>query len=200
MNNFKYIQKKTSSNTFHWFYFTLLLIGTLSITSCDKQIAELQREITRNDLNIERVYEVEILYSDSAIVRMRIQAPLLLNYIEVGKERKEFPEGLKVDFFNERGQVTSTLTAEYAIQNGRDNKITIRKNVKVESVNKEQLETEELIWDETQKKLYTDKWVKVSTTDETIYGYGFTSNQEFTEWVINKVTGRFIVENIRDEF
>jgi LPS export ABC transporter protein LptC len=171
-------------------------IGIVLFTSCEEKIAEMQRNISQQDLGMERIETVEMLYSDSAIVRLRIQAPTLLNYIKVGEEKKVFPDGLKVDFYNENAITTSTLTAKYATQYNRQNKIVIQKKVIVESLNQEKLETEELIWDEQKKQLYTDKWVKVSTKDETIYGYGFTSNQEFTEWEINKVTGRFIVDNL----
>lgn len=182
----------------HFFIIPLFL---LLIIGCDSEMATVPREITTSDLYIERATDVEILYSDSAIVRLSIQAPTLLNHIMSGKEKKEFPDGIKVDFFNEYGQTTSTLTAKSAIQNDRANKIFIREDVLVKSSNNETLETDELIWDERAKKLYTDKWVKVSTADEVIYGYGFSSNQEFTYWKISKVRGRFTVEgNLKEEF
>ena len=115
--------------------------------------------------------------------------------------RHKIVDGIKVDFFNESGQTTSTLTAKSAIQNERDDKIFIREDVVVKSKSNETLETDELIWDERAKKLYTDKWVKVSTPDEVIYGYGFTSNQEFSYWEIRKVRGRFNVgSDLREEF
>ncbi len=183
----------------HQFLVFLLFLG-LMFSSCESKIAEMQRELSKQDLQKERIEEVEMFYSDSAIVRMRIQAPLMFNHIQAGKEKKEFPEGLKVDFFNERATVTSTLTAKYAIQHQRENRIVIQKNVVVKSVNGEMLETEELIWDELHKELYTDKAVKISTKDELIYGYGFRSNQEFTEWKINKVNGRFNVDNLDEDF
>lgn len=188
-NQLSFISVKMSRTVF-------LFIGILLLTSCEEKIAEMQRNISTQNLGVERIETVEMLYSDSAIVRLRIQAPTLLNYIKIGNEKKVFSDGLKVDFYNENAITTSTLTAKYATQYNRENKIVIQKKVVVKSMNNEKLETEELIWDEKKKQLYTDKWVKVSTDEETIYGYGFTSNQEFTEWEIKKVTGRFIVDNL----
>ena len=180
---------------------SVIPIFLLFLVSCDSEMATVPREVTKSDLYIERATDVEILYSDSAVVRLSIQAPTLLNHIKSGQEKKEFPDGIKVDFFNGYGQTTSTMTAKSAIQNDRANKIFIREDVVVKSNNNETLETDELIWDERAKKLYTDKWVKVSTPDEVIYGYGFTSNQEFTYWKISKVRGRFTVDgNLKEEF
>ena len=176
--------------------FGIVLVGS----GCESQIAEMQRELSEKDLQIERIEGVEILYSDSAIVRMRIEAPTLLNYIQLGRERKTFPDGLEVKFFDGKGRVTSTLTANYAMQIPRESRIIIQDKVVVKSATNETLETDELIWDEREKILYTDKWVKVTTTDELIYGYGFESNQDFTEWQINKVNGRFTVDNLGNDF
>lgn len=189
-----------NKNLIYRLLFVSLLFSSVLFSSCESKIAEMQRKLSKQDLQKERIEEVEMLYSDSAIVRMRIQAPILFNYIETGKEKKEFAEGLKVDFYNENAIITSTLTAQYAIQHQRENRIVIQKKVVVKSKNGEMLETEELIWNELQKELYTDKAVKISTKDELIYGYGFRSNQEFTEWKISKVNGRFNVENIDEDF
>lgn len=174
----------------------VLVLGIALLTGCEDKIAALQREVTQEDLSIERISEVDILYSDSAVVRLRIQAPLLLNYLIQNEERKVFPEGLLASFYDSNGQVTSTLAARRATQYERKSLIVIQDSVVVESAGGERLETDELIWDERQQSLYTQKLVKVTTADEQIYGYGFRSNQDFTEWEINKVTGRFLVNNV----
>ena len=183
------------------FQLSIIPVFLLLLVSCDSELTAPTREIAKNDLYIERAKDVEILYSDSAVVRLSIQAPTLLNHIMSGKEKKEFPDGIKVNFFNGSGQTTSTMIAKSAIQNERDDKIFIRKDVVVTSESNKTLETDELIWDERAKKLYTDKWVKISTPDEVIYGYGFESNQEFTYWKISKVNGRFNVgSDFKQEF
>ncbi len=134
-----------NKNTTKVFLYVLILCS-LSFWGCEEKIVELQREFSKKDIYIERVEEVEILYSDSAVVRMRIKAPTLLNFAEINKERKEFPDGIKVDFYNENGSITSTLTAKYAINYERENRIVIQKDIVVKSVNNETLETDELIW------------------------------------------------------
>ena len=177
-----------------------ILVIYMFIVGCNDELSTIDRPITESDLYIDRATDVEILYSDSAVVRMSIKAPLLLNYTTLSKERKEFPNGIEVDFFNESGQTTSEMNAKYATQYERENRIVIQDSVVVTSINNEMLETDELIWDEKNKQLYTDKWVKVTTPNEVIYGYGFSANQEFTQWTIRKVSGRFTVDDFRNDF
>ena len=51
------------------------------------------------------------------------------------------------------------------------------------------LETEELIWDERSQRIYTEKQVKITNQEETIFGEGFSSNADFTEYKISKIHG-----------
>ena len=67
------------------------------------------------------------------------------------------------------------------------------------SNHKEQLETEELIWDEKKEKVYSNKFVKITKPDEKIYGYGVEANQDFTRWKINAIEGELKVDGLTDE-
>lgn len=46
------------------------------------------------------------------------------------------------------------------------------------------------------ERIYSDKFVRITTEDEILYGEGFESNQEFTNWKIIKPTGSI---KIKDE-
>jgi LPS export ABC transporter protein LptC len=67
----------------------------------------------------------------------------------------------------------------------------------VEVINKngEKLETEKLIWDEANKKIYTDAFVKITTPNQVISGKGLESNQDFTKYEIKKITGIINIKN-----
>ena len=62
-------------------------------------------------------------------------------------------------------------------------------NVILESSDDKKLETEELVWDEVSNKIYADKKVKITTGKEVIFGEGFTSNPDFSEYSIIKIHG-----------
>jgi lipopolysaccharide export system protein LptC len=61
--------------------------------------------------------------------------------------------------------------------------------VEVMNVKGERLNTEELHWDQKSGKIYTDKFVRITTADQIIMGDGMTANQTFTEWEINRYRG-----------
>jgi hypothetical protein len=59
----------------------------------------------------------------------------------------------------------------------------------------ERLNTEEIIWDEQKKKIYSDKYVTIHTKDEILFGYGFESNEDFSKYKIFKLSGTIRMED-----
>ena len=105
-----------------------------------------------------------------------------------------FSNHLVVYFYNDSAMVQSTLKAEYAEINDGKKLMTAKENVILTNRTGKKLESEELIWDEKNNKIYTDKKVKITTGKEVIEGEGFVSNPDFTEYSISKIHGTFNFE------
>ena len=174
----------------------LSFIAIVVLASCENDMAAIQRVISQEEQAVERARDVEILYSDSAIARVRIKAYTMLNHLDKKEPRREFPEGFIVDFFDENKRVSSNLSANYAMHHINDSKIYMEDSVVVWNKAGERLEAEELTWDEKLEKVYSDEFVKMTTTEQIIYGYGFTSNLEFTRWKIKQVTGEIAIDDL----
>lgn len=142
--------------------------------------------------NKERATDVEILYSDSAVVRVRILAPLMYTELSPISPMQEFPEGIHVDFIDERKRVQTIITAKRATRKERDGLVVLRDSVRVlNHVTRELLETNELTWDERQSRISSKAYVRITRPGEVLTGYGFTANQDFTEGRILKPKGNF---------
>jgi len=179
------------------FVFILFIIG---LASCENDLAEVNQVIAQDEVKYETMRNVELLYSDSAILRVKVMGDKMLRYLDRNTPTQEFPEGIKVDFFDLNGRTQSVLTSKYAIRYEKKNEIIVKDSVVWESKRDETLETEELIWDEKMNKVYTKKFVKITRPDEIVYGYGFEADQDFTRWEINAITGRIKVDGLSDEF
>ncbi|MBK8705586.1 MAG: LPS export ABC transporter periplasmic protein LptC [Saprospiraceae bacterium] len=174
-------------------FFTLVVLLAYACENDPGDIAALQAKL---DPNIETAEEVEIIYSDSAKVRVRITGPVMLTHRNPNDPQQEFPKGLKVDFFDLYERPSSMLTSKYAIRMERKGQVLVQDSVVWQSVKGERLETEELIWDEKLQKVYSDKFVVITRPQEIIYGHGFESNQDFTNARINAVEGRIVVDEL----
>lgn len=180
----------------------ILLGGLVSLFlySCTKdENLEVDQEYTLADINIDKTINPVIRYSDSAIVRVIIKGPVMLTHSESNKERKEFTDGIWVDFFDEFGRISSTLTAKYAVQYDREGKVVVRDSVVWRSVEDQMIETSELIWDERQELIYTNKFSVITTPVDTIFTQYFRANQNFSEIIMTSTDGSIIVEDINDQ-
>lgn len=171
-----------------YLYF-LLLLGFLS--ACENDINEVNRLFSSEETQVETALGVEMLYSDSAILNLRILTPKMIRHVADKEPWQEFPTGLEIDFFDPTGtEVTGRMTANYAQRYDHSAKFIVRDSVVWHGEKGEKLETEELIWEEENDKVHTNKFVIVSRPDEIIYGHGFESNKDFTRWRIRAIEGR----------
>jgi len=163
-----------------------MAVVTIMGFGCKKELKDPDKEQKYTGPTMEN-HDVITLYSDSAKLLIKLQAPLQQEF-ENGD--RVFKDGLYVEFFEKEGQeVTSTLKSNYGKQD-RNNLFLARGNVVVNNLEKkEKLETEELYWDKRKAKIYTDKFVRITTPEQIIMGNGLQSNQDFSNYRIRDVTG-----------
>ena len=182
-------------------FFMKIIIAIILLSSCENDLAEVQRVIKKEELQYETMQGgVEMLYSDSAILRVKVSGPTMLRHLNREEPTQEFPDGINVDFFNASGKTSSQLTSKYAIRYEGKGNILVKDDVVWKSKLNEVLETQELIWNEKEERVYTKKFVKITRPDEIVYGYGLDANQDFTRWKIEAITGRIKVDGISKEF
>ena len=171
----------------------------LCMTSCENDIAVVNSVTAakEKELPIESGKDVEIIYSDSAVVRAKLTAPELNRY-NGKKPYSEMPKGMNVIFYDQFHNVQSKLTANYGIGydsgNGME-RMEADGNVVVINEKGEQLNTEHLVWNAVTKKIYTDKFVKITTKDQIIWGDGLEANQDFSKYQIKNVKGQIDVKD-----
>lgn len=171
------------------------------MSACVTDIEKVNAITQEVQTSIERATDVEILYSDSAQLKVKVSGPTMLRYIDRDNPKEEFPDGVHVEFFNEKGRVISWLDADYAIRNSKESNIITRQNVNLYNSDNEKLETWELIWDEKDDRVYTDRFVMISQPEkgDTSYGYGFEAQNDFTRFEIKKNSGKMNVSELQRE-
>ncbi|HRF77342.1 MAG TPA: LPS export ABC transporter periplasmic protein LptC [Chitinophagales bacterium] len=165
-------------------FFTCLLV----LSSCVNDMDEVNKTSKLAEPGVERGKNIELFYSEDGRVKVKVTAPAVTRVL-AAPPYTEFTEGLKVDFYNDSLRVTSWLTANYGIRYESDGKTVLKNDVQVLNENNEHLSTEELIWDERKHIIYTEKFVKITTPDQVIYGEGMEADEQLTTYRIKKPQG-----------
>lgn len=125
-------------------------------------------------------------YSDSAVVKMRMESPRQLIF---GNEDSEYPEGLYLEFF-ENGKKKSSLKADYCYYTKKEDLYKATGNVVIQSMEtNDRLDTEELFWSQRKEEVFTDKFVKIEQDGYLHIGEGLEAKQDFSYWKILDAQG-----------
>ena len=170
-----------------FFFFSVVLIA------CTNDPKLVQEFVSDKEQAIEQIKGAELLHTENGKIKVRIVAGKIERF-QNKQPQLVFTEYLEVYFYNDSSQLQSTLKADDASIDEETKIMLAQNNVELISSDDKKLETEELIWDEQQNKIYTDKKVKITTGKEVIYGEGFTSNPDFTAYSITKIHGTFDFE------
>lgn len=172
-----------------------LMLATSLLCACEndlKKIHEISAKET--DKPIERTTGVKVTYSDSAHVKAIMETPLLIHY-KTQSPYYEMTKGVKVTFLDSAANITSVITSEYATYQEGKKLIELDKNVVAKNVKGDTFKSEQLIWDQTTRKVTSQKPVTIITTDgSVINGSSLVTNEKFDPWEIPSTTGKFNVK------
>jgi LPS export ABC transporter protein LptC len=169
-------------------YLAVFALSILFIYSCTNRVADVNKLFETHEMSVEIAKDIVMLYSDSALVKVSVEAPLLKRHLNTEEPTDEFPEGVYVEFYRSLNNPESWLESKYAIRYDREGIIVARDSVVLYNRLNEKIESSELIWDENEQIIYTDKFVRITQPEkgDTSYGYGLVANQNFTEFEIKR--------------
>ncbi|OGU76044.1 MAG: LPS export ABC transporter periplasmic protein LptC [Ignavibacteria bacterium RBG_16_34_14] len=141
-------------------------------------------------LNVEELpaqesWNATVFFSDSG----KTTAILKAGHLQVLNESREtlLDQNIKIDFYDEEERKTTTLTAIRGRVDDATRDLYAMDSVVVVS-DSATIETEELKWRNSDKKIVSDKFVTIISPKEKIQGYGFESDQHLQNYVIYNIT------------
>lgn len=169
-----------------------LLVCMLSLSSCENSLNDIKKISSKEeDKPISISKGVDIIYSDSAKVKAHLTTPLM---IESDNTFQEMPKGVKIIFYDDDLKEKGNIVSDYAIRREKDNIIEFRKNVVATNTRGETFKSDELIYDQTNKKLYSNKPVQITMANGNVMnGTNFSSNETLYPWQMNQSSGTFHV-------
>lgn len=178
----------------------ILLMTMLFLFSCSNDLKKNMMLEYEGKYPDESSTDVEIIYSDNGKKNFVIYAPLMNRYVPTEDAPEcnymDFPKGIKIVSFDEEGNEQSVLTADYAINDQHIRRMEARQNVVITNLQKhETIESEQIIWDKSNQKIYSETLVKQTKADGTVnYGDGFDADERFTKYTVWHPRGEMIAE------
>lgn len=156
---------------------------SLFILSCREDVDTAALQVYDGPLN--SAINIHLVHSDSAVVRSEIRAP---KQLEFSNGNIEFPEGIDIQFFEVDGTLSTTMKADKGFFLKTENIYKGIGNVQVNNLLKDQrLQAEELYWNPTDKKIYTETFVTIQEKQTLFNGTGMEADESFSKYKLKKV-------------
>jgi LPS export ABC transporter protein LptC len=142
-------------------------------------------------------YNIRMTYTDSAVVKAILTAPINLDFTHLSFKYSEFPEGLKIIFFNNKNE-ENTLVADYGILYNQTKIVDLQGNVVLLSHDGSRLETDQMYWDSEKEWLFTEQPFTFENVNYDMAAIRLDTNKEFSKFKTGKLTGTMVVEEQQD--
>lgn len=171
------------------------LIIILSVISCKDEVKSVVNQSTDPEVTpTVLTTEITTLVSDSGVIKYRITSPQWDIFDESAIPCWKFPQGLNMEQFDATLTVAATFQCDSALFL-KDSKLwRFMGNVRSYNIRKEIILTNELFWDQKEKKVYSDSFIHIERPDKIIEGFGFTSNEQLTTYKLKRPMGIFPID------
>ncbi len=179
----------------------LVLLAAVVFASCmrntEQELQQIEAEQERSSLT---VFDLHTVVTDTGFYRYEFESPELHQYDNLEEPIVDFPHGLRFKMFVNRGE---TVRMRIRCNNAKyfKQRNLWELNNDVEAINEKgnTLNTEQLYWNSDEKKIYSDKFVKITTESQVITGVGFESDDAMTKYEIKNPGGEIEIENTKNE-
>ena len=176
---------------------TLVIIAITTFFSCDDSSTLLKQINTFNENPVGIAYDINMTYTDSASIKARLEAPVHLDFSHLSFKYSEFPDGLKVIFYNEQNQ-ENTVYADYGILYNQTKIVDLQGNVVLLSYDGSRLETDQMYWDAEKEWLFTEEPFLFQNNDYNLAANRLDTNKELSKFQTGKLSGTIAVEEKKD--
>ena len=167
-------------------FFTLLLA---LFSACENDLKDVEQISAKKLIvPVDKTTGVTVIYSDSAVVKAKMITPEYLHY-KTDKPYIEMKKGVTLIFYDAEQQETSRVKSDYAIRRENEKLVELKRNVVATNNKGQTFKSEELIWDETKGRFFSNRLVSITSQGNTLFGTNFWSNQDFSYYEINQATG-----------
>jgi len=126
-----------------------------------------------------------VFFSDSGNTKAILYSKHLRMY---DSPQETLLDTITVKFFNPEGQQTTTLTANRGKVNDITKDLYAIDSVVAVNDSGVTLKTQELVWQNKDRKITSDKFVTITSPKERVQGYGFESDQNLKNYTIYNIT------------
>src|SRR5574344_1499176 len=150
------------------------------IVSCKSNLAQTD-PLDLKHIPTQTVENIKAIQSKNGIYEMRMEAPLMEHFEQDKSNSYDlFSRGISVYGYNEEGLLETEITsdeAKHTIGSKQETWAAYGNVIIKNFIKGERMETDTIYWNQEEKKIYTDCYVKLTSPQGMMQGYGMESDE-----------------------
>ena len=157
----------------------LLAIGILGLlVGCESNLKEVQKINFSQFAPAGEAEDFNLKYTDSGRITSILESKKMLDYANVEFPYTEFPKGVLVTMYDNKGKRTF-IRSNYAITFKGTDIIDLQNQVVISNEFGQQMETDQLYYDQKNEWFFTEKKFKFTDPKGVSYGEGIDFSKDF---------------------
>jgi LPS export ABC transporter protein LptC len=181
----------------HKIFFRVVVGVAALFISCEDNTSALKEINSDRQDPIGTASNIRMVYTDSIKIQAILTAPKHIDYTNLDFRYAEFPEGLKVIFFDDQGNANEVL-ADFGTLYNDTKLIDLKGNVQLKSHEGSVLTTQQLFWDAENEWLFTEQPFKFKDKDYDFDAIRLDTNKDFTKFQTGNLIGTVAVSETKD--
>lgn len=154
------------------------IVIVMAFTACEGNFKDVQMINYSEFVPSGEAIDFNLKYTDSGKIKSVLISPKMLDYSNVEFPFTEFPKGIDVTMYDNKGKRTF-ITSDYAVTFKGTDIIDLQKNVKIRTETGQLLETDQLYFDQKNEWFYTEKKFKFTDPKGVSNGEGIDFSKDF---------------------
>ena len=175
----------------------LLVVMMALLISCGDSSEALMKINTDIEQPLGTASNIRMVYTDSIKIQAILIAPKHVDYTNLSFRYAEFPDGLKVIFYDDLER-ENEVVADYGILYNETKLIDLKGNVRLQSHDGSVLTTIQLFWDAESEWLFTEQPFKFEDNYYNFDALRLDTNKEFTKFQTGSLIGTVTVSEEKD--
>ncbi|MDO4880130.1 MAG: LPS export ABC transporter periplasmic protein LptC [Capnocytophaga sp.] len=165
------------------------LMSVALFFSCNDEIRTI-KQIETHKFPTGEARDFQLIYTDSTKIKAILESPLNLDFTNQQFAYMEFPEGLKITFFDNQKN-KNIIQSNYAVYYLPTQIVELRDSVRLTTYDGKLLKTSQLFWQESSDWAFTEKpFTYIDTLQGSITkGIGMDFDKSFSKLKAHKITG-----------
>ncbi|MEX0780252.1 MAG: LPS export ABC transporter periplasmic protein LptC [Balneolales bacterium] len=168
--------------------FLLMAAACTDLSEYDKD--RIDEALTDSLLSVTESWDIQMEIIEDGFRIVNIRAPYAATYHEEDSETS-MRGPVEVIVRDTLGNQITQVNSNRAIYTGRDSKFQFRGDVVVVTEEGRILRTQELDWMQQDRKISSTDFVTITTSADSLAGYGLSGQDDLSVYTISEVTGEF---------